>query len=57
MLDRRVFINGAAVMLVGVAAIPHAFAQSQKATRIVVGFPPGGSTDFVVLGRGLPLRA
>jgi tripartite-type tricarboxylate transporter receptor subunit TctC len=50
MLTRRRFVTASATALASAAAgfTPRAFAQTlQKNARIVVGFPPGGSTDVV----------
>lgn len=50
MLTRRRFVTASATALASAAAglTPRAFAQAlQKTARIVVGFPPGGSSDVV----------
>ncbi len=50
MLTRRRFVTASATALASAAAglTPRAFAQTlQKTARIVVGFPPGGSSDVV----------
>lgn len=56
MTNRRQLIQGAAAGLLGLGALPS-FAQSRVETlRIIVGFPPGGTTDAFARRVGDKLR-
>lgn len=56
MTNRRQLIQGAAAGLLGLGALPS-FAQSRLETlRIIVGFPPGGTTDAFARRVGDKLR-
>ena len=47
MLARRKFLGAAALGLVGGALPFAARAQGFETARIIVGFPPGGTTDIM----------